>query len=112
MFNYCFLGGQVLAGPEIILHEEGRGSVLFEMAIWRSADNSAGFVRVLCFHQLATLAARHLKKGDWVVVAGHLHRGWELVKGKNLHHLYLVAVSMEIVVRVVGHGSGHMVPVG
>jgi hypothetical protein len=112
MFNYCFIGGQVSARPEIILQEGGQGEVLFEMAIWRGVGDSAGFVRVLCLQQLATVASRHLKKGDWVVVVGYLHRGWMSVRGTVVHDLYLVARSLEIVIRVVAPEGGDMVPVG
>jgi hypothetical protein len=71
MFNYCVLRGRVITDPT--LRFQGKDNPVTEFTLQISMENRrCGTIKVSTFSSLAMGAAKHLRMGDMVVVAGFI----------------------------------------
>lgn len=105
--NQMYLLGNLTRDPEIKFTNEGVAICEMGLAInkkWTDKDGketeSVDFFNVTAWHNLAENCANSLKKGDRVLVNGHLNlRSWENKEGKKYNIINitadLVSVSLE-----------------
>lgn len=105
--NQMYLLGNLTRDPEIKFTNEGVAICEMGLAInkkWTDKDGketeSVDFFNITAWHNLAENCANSLKKGDRVLVNGHLNlRSWENKEGKKYNIINitadLVSVSLE-----------------
>jgi single-strand DNA-binding protein len=116
--NQIFLLGNLTRDPEIKYTNEGIAITEMGLAVnkkWIDRNGkeseSVDFFNVTCWNGLAENCASTLKKGDRVLVSGHVNlRSWENKEGKKFNIISItadvVAVSLEFSqVKVLGKGN-------
>jgi single-strand DNA-binding protein len=97
MLNQCTLAGNLGAGPEVFYSSEGNPVASFSLA-FRSSRKKSGWIKVVCFQNLAEVSAQYLHKGARIAVIGTLdHHRWETDEGIQKSSFQVSANSLEFI---------------
>jgi single-strand DNA-binding protein len=97
MLNSCILTGNLGADPEIFYSSEGEPIATFNLA-FQSSKKKTGWIKVTCFHRLAEVAEKFLKRGNRIGIVGKLDQQmWETDEGAKRSSFQLIANSIEFI---------------
>ncbi|MBN1299358.1 MAG: single-stranded DNA-binding protein [Actinobacteria bacterium] len=107
--NQTYILGNLTRDPELKYTNEGIAIAEMGIAVdkkWRDSNgeenNSVDYFNITAWNNLAENCASSLKKGDRIILAGHLNlRSWENKEGKKFNIVNItadiVAISLEFV---------------
>jgi single-strand DNA-binding protein len=101
-FNRVVLAGNLTRDPELRFTQEGVPVANFSIAVnrIRSKSEAVDFFNVSCWRELGERVANYKKKGDPIVVEGHLqHRTWQTPDGTKRSAVEVVANNVQFLNR-------------
>src|SRR5215216_2610885 len=97
-FNRVVLAGNLTRDPELRFTQEGVPVANFSIALnrVRSKSEAVDFFNVSCWRELGERVANYKKKGDPIVVEGHLqYRTWQTPDGTKRSAVEVVANNVQ-----------------
>src|SRR5215216_3682236 len=97
-FNRVVLAGNLTRDPELRFTQEGVPVANFSIAVnrVRSKSEAVDFFNVSCWRELGERVANYKKKGDPIVVEGHLqNRSWQTPDGTKRSAVEVVANNVQ-----------------
>lgn len=116
--NHTYLLGNLTRDPELKFTNEGMAIAEMGIAVnkrWRDSNgeenNTVDYFNITAWNNLAENCAASLKKGDRVILGGHLNlRTWENKEGKKYNIVNItadiVAVSLEFSDKLTNNNTG------
>jgi len=101
-FNRVVLAGNLTRDPELRSTQEGVPVANFSIAVnrVRSKREAVDFFNVSCWRELGERVANYMKKGDPIVVEGHLqYRTWQTPDGTKRSTVEVVANQVQFLSR-------------
>jgi single-strand DNA-binding protein len=101
-FNRVVLAGNLTRDPELRFTQEGVPVANFSIAVnrVRSKSEAVDFFNVSCWRELGERVANYKKKGDPILVEGHLqYRTWQIPDGTKLSAVDVVANNVQFLSR-------------
>ena len=101
-FNRVVLAGNLTRDPELRFTQEGVPVANFSIAVnrVRSKSEAVDFFNVSCWRELGERVANYKKKGDPIVVEGHLqYRTWQTPDGTKRSTVDVVADNVQFLRR-------------
>src|SRR5829696_868866 len=101
-FNRVVLAGNLTRDPELRFTQEGVPVANFSIALnrVRSKSEAVDFFNVSCWRELGERVANYKKKGDPIVVEGHLqYRSWQTHDGTKRSAVEVVANNVQFLRR-------------
>lgn len=96
MFNSCCLSGRVSSHPTLRYYGKDQPVAEFVLTIWEGSSEW-GMMQVSCHGRLAIGAAKHLRHGNRIAVAGFLIGGvYRQNNGTYEREIRLVVSDLEI----------------
>jgi single-strand DNA-binding protein len=97
MLNQCLLVGNLGNDPDVYYSSEGNPVASFNLA-FHSSKKKLCWIKVTCFHKLAEITEKYLKKGSRVAIVGTLdQQKWETNEGIQRSSFQLICNSMEFI---------------
>src|SRR5215216_480341 len=97
-FNRVVLAGNLTRDPELRFTQGGVPVTNFSIALnrVRSKSEAVDFFNVSCWRELGERVANYKKKGDPIVVEGHLqYRTWQTLEGTKRSAVEVVANNVQ-----------------
>ena len=95
MPNIVVLTGNLGDDPEMFYTNAGEPIGKFDLA-FRQGKQKTGWIKVVCFKQLAETAEKYLHKGARIVVIGSLDKeSWETDQGDKRTTFQVIANNLE-----------------
>src|SRR3954451_11644761 len=104
-FNRVVLVGNLTRDPELRFTQEGIPVSNFTVAVnrVRSKSEAVDFFNISCWRQLGETVANYKKKGDPILIEGHLkYRTWQTPDGKKRSAVEVVADRVQFLSRGTG----------
>src|SRR3954453_12837367 len=101
-FNRVVLAGNLTRDPELRFTQGGVPVANFSVAVnrVRSKSEAVDFFNVSCWRQLGETVANYKKKGDPILVEGHLkYRTWQTPDGTKRSAVEVVADRVQFLSR-------------
>ena len=101
-FNRVVLAGNLTRDPELRFTQEGIPVSNFTVAVnrVRSKSEAVDFFNVSCWRELGKTVANYKKKGDPILVEGHLkYRSWQTPDGMKRSAVDVVADNVQFLSR-------------
>src|ERR671920_1045560 len=101
-FNRVVLAGNLTRDPELRFTQEGVPVANFSIAVnrIRSKSEAVDFFNVSCWRELGERVANYKKKGDPILVEGHLqYRTWQTPDGTKRSAVDVVANNVQFLRR-------------
>jgi single-strand DNA-binding protein len=101
-FNRVVLAGNLTRDPELRFTQEGIPVSNFTVAVnrVRSKSEAVDFFNVSCWRELGETVANYKKKGDPILVEGHLkYRSWQTPNGIKRSSVDVVADNVQFLSR-------------
>jgi single-strand DNA-binding protein len=101
-FNRVVLAGNLTRDPELRFTQEGIPVSNFTVAVnrVRSKSEAVDFFNVSCWRELGETVANYKKKGDPILVEGHLkYRSWQTPDGMKRSAVDVVADNVQFLSR-------------
>jgi single-strand DNA-binding protein len=101
-FNRVVLAGNLTRDPELRFTQEGVPVANFSIAVnrVRSKSEAVDFFNVSCWRELGERVANYKKKGDPILVEGHLqYRTWQTPDGTKRSAVEVVANNVQFLSR-------------
>ena len=104
MYNKAFLIGRLVRDPEMRVTTSGISVTRFTIAVDRirrkdNPDNTADFIRIVCWRRLAEICGQYLKKGKLVAVEGRLQIDSFSREGESRESAEVVADNLQMLDR-------------
>src|SRR4051794_32856939 len=101
-FNRVVLAGNITRDPELRFTQEGIPVSNFTVAVnrVRSKSEAVDFFNVSCWRELGETVANYKKKGDPILVEGHLkYRSWQTPDGMKRSAVDVAADNVQFLSR-------------
>src|ERR687898_950806 len=101
-FNRVVLAGNLTRDPELRFTQQGVPVANFSIAVnrLRSKSEAVDFFNVSCWRELGERVANYKKKGDPILVEGHLqYRTWQTPDGTKRSAVEVVANNVQFLSR-------------